>query len=251
MGFLDAMGRPLKHAQESASFQETLSEEEWELLKNFRKQKGVQKGPEQMPVPKGKAVHDANAPQGSRPQTLAVTLGSMSDASKRRNDFSVEDMETFLNDPANRPWVAAEAEDAEEACLSEASMELLSERWYPTLVDGAKMPAGVGSLHQWGRTRVTMAKFKARGWTFQEIAAHGMHHGEVRKYLSWICERYTPAESISECFRQQASESGLMSLVHEPVNQATDLAMYLKAAGWVSLKDETAMLGGYRREFQN
>ena len=58
---------------------------------------------------------------------------------------------------------------SEEAAAPEASIGLLGDTWYPSLVDGTRFPRGVTSLAQWGKTKVTMPKYKSEDWTFEDM----------------------------------------------------------------------------------
>ena len=88
--------------------------------------------------------------------------------------------------------------------------------WYPEanqeIQDGLiTIPHAVNSPVSWGRTLVTMPKYKERRWTYEQMLRMALGgHGEVATCLSFLLEKY-----------------GMVYRRHGSRTQAADFAGYL------------------------
>jgi hypothetical protein len=131
---------------------------------------------------------------------------------------------------------------------SSPSLVLLSESWRPEYRNKAvPLPMGVKNFRQWGKTVCTLPKYKRSRLCFDELLELGRGNAECQKYLKWIHASYATAQSLEVEDRQ-----GTRQLVSQPRNQATDLALFLKAASYSEELEalEGSKDGGYRREFK-
>ncbi|CAK9085245.1 unnamed protein product [Durusdinium trenchii] len=139
----------------------------------------------------------------------------------------------------------APAQDASDSEMSEESfeLELVDSSFIPEYMNQEyPIPRGVDSFEHWGQTLVTMPKFKAQKWSFQEIAGHGLKDAVVKKYLRWIIATY------GSSMETKKDKKGRLVYKHEPGSQATDLAYYLGACDWKQLASLSE--AGYNRQFK-
>ena len=68
--------------------------------------------------------------------------------------------------------------------------------WYPEINEEEQtglvsLPPNITSAKEWGRTLVTMAKYKERRWTYESMLRMSLGgHGEVAQYLDFILSKY-------------------------------------------------------------
>ena len=115
--------------------------------------------------------------------------------------------------------------------------------WAPEHLDKSiPTPQGLDFV-TWSRTVVTMPKFRARGFSFKEMAQQACVETEVKEYLLFIAKYGTP-DALATTMKD-----GALCFLKEPKTQGVDLAAFLKA-----IRFETHMgrsdHGGYKREFK-
>jgi hypothetical protein len=125
------------------------------------------------------------------PQLPITRGGTMSDASKRAKPDSEE----------------ARPKAVPTLSLSSGSYAATTPTtpWASSATE-VVLPEGVSSLTEWGRTVCELPKYKAKHWSYSELAQNP--DKEVQDYLAWICDHKHKAGRVA------------------------DLANYLKASSW-------------------
>ena len=151
-------------------------------------------------------------------------LGAMNDSSKRRLDeFDVESSHWDHLSSVSETEFHVPKPNAGYAAGSDTVPKNVVEHALPiAMVDYVKLPKGISSEHEWGRTVIVMKKYADKEITYAQLITMDKHEKDAQRYVGWIQSTYTPKDEDMQ--------------IADGVPQAIDFARYLKKIGWK--KDE-------------
>ena len=147
-------------------------------------------------------------------------IGAMNDSSKRRWDES--DAESSAWDQVSslsetefhvpKPDLGYSAGSTGDAKYAVGAAEAASTE------NKVKLPEGVSTKHEWGRTVIVMKKYADKEITYAQLVSMAKHEKDAERYVGWIQSTYTPKKEDLQ--------------VADGVPQAVDLTRYLKCIDW-------------------
>ena len=147
---------------------------------------------------------------------VLAQIGAMNDSSKRRWDAS-DDLSSVSETGFHVPQPAA-------GYAAGSTKDMKHVEGFTSVTAGdanVKLPKGINSEHEWGRTVIVMKKYAEKEITYAQLVNMAKHDKDAERYVGWIQNTYTPKDEDMQNLQNAGG-----------VTQAIDFARYLKKIRW-------------------